>query len=75
TLIALGSLYIFGGAVIRGFTFAMIWGIVIGTYSSIFVAAPMLLAINPRDQTKNDDEIEKTGGPVASTEQADKAGR
>jgi len=43
TLLALISLYIFGGEVIRGFTFAMIWGIVIGTYSSIFVAAPMLL--------------------------------
>ena len=43
TLIALLSLYIFGGEVIRGFTFAMIWGIVVGTYSSIFVAAPLLL--------------------------------
>lgn len=43
TLLALLSLYIFGGEVIRGFTFAMIWGIVIGTYSSIFVAAPLLL--------------------------------
>ena len=43
TLIALGSLYIFGGEVIRGFTFAMIWGVVVGTYSSIFVAAPLLL--------------------------------
>lgn len=43
TLLALFSLYIFGGEVIRGFTFAMIWGIVIGTYSSIFVAAPLLL--------------------------------
>jgi preprotein translocase SecF subunit len=43
TLIALGSLYIFGGEVIRGFTFAMIWGVVIGTYSSIFIASPLLL--------------------------------
>ncbi|MDA8654584.1 protein translocase subunit SecF [Alphaproteobacteria bacterium] len=42
TLIALFSLYIFGGEVIRGFTFAMIFGIVVGTYSSIFVAAPIL---------------------------------
>jgi len=37
------SLYTFGGEVIRGFTFAMIWGIVIGTYSSIFIASPLLL--------------------------------
>ncbi len=43
TLMALVSLYILGGEVLRGFTFAMIWGVVIGTYSSIFVASPMLL--------------------------------
>lgn len=45
TLLALFALYFFGGEVIRGFTFAMIWGIVIGTYSSIFVAAPLLLLL------------------------------
>ncbi|MEO0619070.1 MAG: protein translocase subunit SecF [Pseudomonadota bacterium] len=43
TLIALFALFIFGTEVIRGFTFAMIWGVVVGTYSSIFVAAPLLL--------------------------------
>jgi preprotein translocase SecF subunit len=42
TLIALLSLYTFGGEVIRGFTFAMIWGVVIGTYSSICIASPLL---------------------------------
>ena len=42
TLLALLSLFIFGGEVIKGFTFAMIWGVVVGTYSSIFVAAPLL---------------------------------
>ncbi|HBF98224.1 MAG TPA: protein translocase subunit SecF, partial [Alphaproteobacteria bacterium] len=45
TLLALLALYIFGGEVIRGFTFAMIWGVVVGTYSSIFVAAPLLLVL------------------------------
>ena len=40
TLLALVSLAVFGGEVLRGFTLAMIWGIVIGTYSSIFVASP-----------------------------------
>ena len=45
TLLALFALYIFGGEVIRGFTFAMIWGVIIGTYSSIFVAAPVLLIL------------------------------
>lgn len=45
TLIALLSLYIFGGEVIRGFTFAMIWGVLIGTYSSIFIASPVLILL------------------------------
>ena len=43
TLIALVSLYVFGGEVIKGFTLAMIWGVVVGTYSSVFIASPMLL--------------------------------
>ncbi|MGB7203991.1 MAG: protein translocase subunit SecF [Anderseniella sp.] len=42
TLVALLSLYVFGGEVLRGFTFAMIWGVIIGTYSSIFIGAPLL---------------------------------
>jgi len=45
TLIALFSLYIFGGEVIRGFTFAMIWGVIVGTYSSIFIASPILMVL------------------------------
>ena len=43
TLLALTALFLFGGAVIKGFTFAMIWGVLIGTYSSVFVASPLLL--------------------------------
>ncbi len=43
TLLALISLYSFGGEVIRGFTFAMIWGVLVGTYSSVFIASPVLL--------------------------------
>ncbi len=43
TMIALAALYILGGEVIAGFTFAMMWGVVVGTYSSIFIAAPLLL--------------------------------
>jgi preprotein translocase subunit SecF len=45
TLIALFALYIFGGEVIRGFTFAMIWGVIVGTYSSIFIASPVLILL------------------------------
>ena len=43
TLLALFSLYILGGEVIRGFTLAMIWGVFVGTYSSIFIASPVLM--------------------------------
>jgi len=53
TMLALIVLVIFGGEVLRGFTLAMIWGIVIGTYSSIFVASPFLLTTNvKRDWSK-----------------------
>ncbi len=45
TMLALLALYILGGEVIRGFTFAMIWGVIIGTYSSIFVASPLLMLL------------------------------
>ena len=42
TLIALFSIFILGGEILRGFSFAMILGVLIGTYSSIFVASPVL---------------------------------
>lgn len=43
TLVALLALYVLGGEVIRGFTIGMIWGVIVGTYSSVFVAAAVLL--------------------------------
>ncbi len=43
TLLALIALYVFGGEVIRSFVFAMIWGVLVGTFSSIYVASPVLL--------------------------------
>lgn len=52
TLIALGSLYIFGGEVIRGFAFAMIWGVFVGTYSSVFVAVPILMILGLSRESK-----------------------
>jgi preprotein translocase SecF subunit len=48
TLLALVALYMFGGEVIRSFTFAMIFGIFVGTYSSIYIAAPILIWFNLR---------------------------
>ncbi|MCR9086672.1 MAG: protein translocase subunit SecF [Rhodobacteraceae bacterium] len=55
TLLALISLFVLGGDVIRGFVFAMIWGVVIGTYSSVFVASAILLFFGvKRDWSKSD---------------------
>ena len=53
TLIALFCLYIFGGEVIKPFAFAMIIGVIIGTYSSIFIAVPTLLIFNFRPQEED----------------------
>ncbi len=43
TLLALFALFLFGGEVIKGFSFAMIWGVIVGTYSSIWIAVPLLV--------------------------------
>jgi len=48
TILALIALAIFGGEVIRGFCLAMLFGIIIGTYSSIFIAAPILIYLGVR---------------------------
>lgn len=52
TLLALLALLIFGGSVISGFIIALIWGVVIGTYSSLYIASPVLMMINT-DTNKN----------------------
>ncbi|MDG2294312.1 MAG: protein translocase subunit SecF [Paracoccaceae bacterium] len=53
TLLALIALFILGGDVIRGFVFAMIWGVIVGTYSSVFVASSTLLRLGvKRDWSK-----------------------
>ena len=67
TLLALFSLYFLGGEVLASFTFAMIFGVFVGTYSSIFIAAPLLILFKLRpgqvssdDQKKIDAEKEAT---------------
>ena len=53
TLLALIALFTLGGDVIRGFVFAMIWGVIVGTYSSVFVASNILLLLGvKRDWSK-----------------------
>ena len=54
TLLALTALWILGGPVIRDFCFAMIWGVLIGTYSSIFIAAPLLIRLGLENITGGD---------------------
>ena len=50
TLLTL-SIFIFGGAILKGFSFAMILGVIIGTYSSIYIANPVLIRLNVSQKT------------------------
>ena len=59
TLLALLSIYIFGGEILKGFSFAMIIGVIVGTYSSIFVAAPILNYTKVTQKTVLKDDIDK----------------
>ncbi len=58
TLLALVSIYLFGGQILKGFSLAMILGVVFGTYSSIYIANPLLvvLKVSQRTIVKDDDE-------------------
>ena len=56
TLLALISIFILGGEILRGFSFAMIMGVLIGTFSSIFVASPILKYFNVSYKTIEKEE-------------------
>ncbi len=66
TLLALFALYFFGGPSISGFTAAMIWGVFVGTYSSVFIASPMLVFLKVRSESliieddKDDPTVDKS---------------
>jgi preprotein translocase SecF subunit len=62
--LAVLSLLIFGGEVLRGFSIAMLWGIVIGTYSSLFIAAPVLYYIRPNRGAVEKPAADKTTTPA-----------
>ena len=51
TLLALLSIYIFGGQILKGFSLAMILGVLFGTYSSIYIANPILILLNVSQKT------------------------
>ena len=59
TLLALSSIYILGGEILRGFSFAMILGVIIGTYSSIFLESPILkfFKVNYKTLEKEEEKI------------------
>jgi SecD/SecF fusion protein len=62
TILVLLVLFIFGGETIRGFSFAMLIGVIVGTYSSLFVATPIVVDALSRDQEKDN------GTPTATIE-------
>ena len=64
TLIVVLILYFFGGSVIHNFAFALIIGVIIGTYSSIFVASPIVIDWELRSQEKKSRALGKLGKPI-----------
>ncbi len=68
TLLALLALFFFGGEVIRGFVAAMIWGVLVGTYSSIFIAAPLLVIFGLEGQRRRDATGGAGGGAAESAD-------
>ncbi len=64
TMIVVVILYFFGGSVIHNFAFALIVGILIGTYSSIFVASPIVVDWELRSQEKKSRALGKLGKPI-----------
>ena len=59
TLLALVALYFLGGEIIRDFAFAMIWGVLIGTYSSVCLAVPLLLHMGVQRRTLEEEAAEQ----------------
>ncbi|MGX5801941.1 protein translocase subunit SecDF [Bradyrhizobium sp. Arg314] len=67
TILALLALVLFGGEVIRSFTMAMLFGVVFGTYSSIFIAAPLLILFRLRQQAGTAEETKPANGKAVAT--------
>ncbi|MBW8301675.1 MAG: protein translocase subunit SecDF [Hydrogenophaga sp.] len=69
TLLALLALYLFGGEVIASFTLAMLFGVLVGTFSSIYIAAPVLIAFKLRPETFQEQDAE-SARPVSGKVEA-----
>ncbi len=59
TLLALVSIYLFGGEILKGFSLAMIFGVIFGTYSSIYIANPILVKLEYHKNYYKEEEAEK----------------
>ncbi|QXE91892.1 protein translocase subunit SecF [Geomonas subterranea] len=69
TFLAAISLYLFGGEAIGDFALALVAGIVIATYSSIFIASPIVLQLERRDEAKRQARAETAGAPESDGDQ------
>jgi preprotein translocase subunit SecF len=69
TFLTAVSLYLFGGQVLNGFSFALVVGIIVGTYSSIFIASPILVfwqnLVESRKRTRRTSVVESRSRGVA----------
>ena len=66
TLVVVVVLLLFGGEVLRGFSFALFIGVVVGTYSSIFVAAPIVLDLDKEERKKNREVADTKKVPITA---------
>ena len=74
TLLAVMALYVLGGEVISGFSFALMFGIIVGTYSTVYVAAPLLLTLNPRKAIASEAGDDGADDPAGGASGAASAG-
>ena len=74
TLLVLLCIFFLGGDTIRSFTFAMIFGVVVGTFCSLFCAAPIAYSIMARNSKKNGSVAEADGKPALEGNQSDQTG-
>ncbi len=65
TILALGALLWLGGDVIRGFVFAMLWGVIVGTYSTVYLAKNVVLWLGVRRDWGDEARKKKVPGPYA----------
>ena len=63
--LALLALVLFGGEVIKSFSLAMMWGIFVGTYSSIFICSPILIYLGVRNEVRAESKPGTPGAPTS----------